>query len=274
MMRPSEEQALMSAIRELARHVDSSLLARLADGVLRLESNATDAARVEALSSAVPGEVRTFVDRLARAWKRAPHVSPQAVGWALRSADEMDHFHRTASTTELIWTGPLGPGSSLRRTDQALLEVIERAQRRLLVVSFAVYRHPVLEAALLAAVARGVAVSFVFESRDDSRGKFDGDPVAALAPALREACGFLAWPFERREATMTAGGQQVWGLLHAKCALADRHLLFISSANLTGAAMTLNMELGVLIEGGMLPRQLAAHFDELVQHGVLVSRNR
>lgn len=67
----------------------------------------------------------------------------------------------------------------------------------------------------------------------------------------------------------TAGGQQLWGLLHAKCALADRRLLFLSSANLTGAAMTLNMELGVLIEGGALPRQLGAHFDELVQHGVL-----
>lgn len=270
----ADEQSLMSAVRELARHVDSSLLGRLADRVLQLEPSASDAARAEALASAVPGEVRTFVERLVRAWRRAPHVSPQAIGWALRSADEMDHFHRTASTTELIWTGPLGPGSSLRRTDQALLEVIERAQQRLLVVSFAVYRHPVLEAALLAAVARGVDVRFVFESRDDSRGKFDGNPVAALAPELRDGCRFLSWPFAQREATVTAGGQQVWGLLHAKCALADRHLLFISSANLTGAAMTLNMELGVLIEGGALPRQLGAHFDELVQHGVLASSYR
>ena len=124
-----------------------------------------------------------------------------------------------------------------------------------------------------AAVERGVSVQFVFETVEDSHGRFDGDPIAALAPRLREACGFLTWPFVRREAMLTAGGQPLRGLLHAKCALADRDLLFISSANLTGAAMTLNMELGVLIEGGALPHRLAGHFAELVQHGVLMSRS-
>jgi len=50
--------------------------------------------------------------------------------------------------------------------------------------------------------------------------------------------------------------------LHAKLAVADGESLFISSANLTNAAMQLNMELGVLICGGELPAQVVKHFDE------------
>jgi phosphatidylserine/phosphatidylglycerophosphate/cardiolipin synthase-like enzyme len=59
------------------------------------------------------------------------------------------------------------------------------------------------------------------------------------------------------------------GSLHAKCALADRRRLFVSSANLTAHALALNMELGVIVEGGRLPGEVAEHFEALMRHGVL-----
>lgn len=52
---------------------------------------------------------------------------------------------------------------------------------------------------------------------------------------------------------------------------ADEELLFISSANLTEYALTLNMELGVLIKGGPLPGDVAAHFNRLIEDRVLVA---
>ena len=60
------------------------------------------------------------------------------------------------------------------------------------------------------------------------------------------------------------------GSLHAKCAVADDAVLFVSSANLTAYALSLNMELGVLITGGDAPAQVEAHFGQMIESGILV----
>ena len=60
------------------------------------------------------------------------------------------------------------------------------------------------------------------------------------------------------------------GSLHAKCAVADAATLLISSANLTAYALSLNMELGLLVRGGPQPQEVAAHFTGLIQRGVLL----
>ena len=44
----------------------------------------------------------------------------------------------------------------------------------------------------------------------------------------------------------------------------DARWLFLSSANLTEYAFTINMELGVLVTGGKMPAQVQEHFDRLV----------
>ena len=46
------------------------------------------------------------------------------------------------------------------------------------------------------------------------------------------------------------------GKVHAKVAVSDEKMCFISSANLTGHAMEKNMEAGVLIRGGSIPSNL------------------
>jgi cardiolipin synthase len=60
-----------------------------------------------------------------------------------------------------------------------------------------------------------------------------------------------------------------YGSLHAKCAVVDSNLLFLSSANLTEFAFNLNMELGVLIKGGDPPRAVEMHFHALIATGCL-----
>jgi phosphatidylserine/phosphatidylglycerophosphate/cardiolipin synthase-like enzyme len=53
--------------------------------------------------------------------------------------------------------------------------------------------------------------------------------------------------------------------------VADGRWLFLSSANLTEYAFTINMELGVLVTGGKLPAQVQEHFDRLVVGGTLAT---
>ena len=57
------------------------------------------------------------------------------------------------------------------------------------------------------------------------------------------------WPMDKRP----IDGNGHHGSLHAKCAVADDAVLFVSSANLTAYALTLNMELGLLVQGGFAP---------------------
>ena len=62
-------------------------------------------------------------------------------------------------------------------------------------------------------------------------------------------------------------------MIPAKCAIADRECLFLTSANLSGNAIAVNMELGVCIYGGPLPEQVEPHFDDLIARGIYRSSN-
>ncbi len=153
----------------------------------------------------------------------------------------------------------------MRRTDQALLEVIQEARESLLVVSFAVYRVQSVAGAILAACARGVAARICLEADESGADATGYVARRALGEALLEAASVYVWPFESR--LRAPSGHT--GVLHAICAVADEGLLFVSSANLTEHALSLNMDLGVLIRGGPLPGRVAAQFGELVERGVL-----
>jgi phosphatidylserine/phosphatidylglycerophosphate/cardiolipin synthase-like enzyme len=54
---------------------------------------------------------------------------------------------------------------------------------------------------------------------------------------------------------------------HAKCVVADRRWLFVSSANFTDAALSRNLEAGVLIDSQKLARQMETYLDGLIRKG-------
>ncbi len=52
-------------------------------------------------------------------------------------------------------------------------------------------------------------------------------------------------------------------------AIADSHKLFITSANLTKYAFTLNMKMGVLIQNRHLANQVKRQIKDLIEHDIL-----
>jgi phosphatidylserine/phosphatidylglycerophosphate/cardiolipin synthase-like enzyme len=168
---------------------------------------------------------------------------------------------------ELVWTGPNAPTVAIYRTDRTLLDVIASARRHLLVVTFTAYDVDAIREALRAALIRGVHVDLVLELAKADGGKVSFSPLGALAPANHDRLGLWVWPPEDRP---TAPDGR-YGTLHAKCAVADGRTLLVSSANLTGDALELNMELGVLVTGGDAPGRVRDHFLELIRRGVLVA---
>jgi phosphatidylserine/phosphatidylglycerophosphate/cardiolipin synthase-like enzyme len=132
-------------------------------------------------------------------------------------------------------------------------------------VSYAVYRIPRICDALVRAARRGVRINVVVETPNKIEGQNEYDTIQALGDQVGAVSTVYYWPEEQR--ARDNGGKH--GILHVKCAVADGRWLFLSSANLTEYAFTINMELGLLVTGGPLPGQVEEQFDRLIGMGVL-----
>lgn len=257
---------IVGQIQRLAAEVPQSALLALADSVQRLPSEVSAASIGGILSAVAQPDYRNMVREMLDTWqKAAPEVTAQSIALALYSAARCEEHRRTESSVELVWTGPDSEVVPLRRTDQALLELIHSASERIVVVCFAIYKVNNICQALLEAGERGVQMDVVLESAEESGGKVTFDMMQTLSSGLKSQARFYIWPLKKRP-TDSSGKH---GSLHVKCATADGRVLLVSSANLTEYAMTLNMELGVLVRGGPLPRSVESHFTRLIQQAVL-----
>ena len=187
-----------------------------------------------------------------------------AIGLALQSAYHAHRHARESQSVELVWTGPSPPQTHLRRTDQALLEVIRSAEGEVWIVSFAAYGVRAILDALLEALDRNVTVSLVLESAEQSEGRLTSDQIAELQASLNQRARVYVWPTAMRQ---ISGGRR--GTLHAKCAVADGEQLFVSSANLTEAALQINIELGALIKSAKHASLVEGHLRWLVESRTL-----
>jgi phosphatidylserine/phosphatidylglycerophosphate/cardiolipin synthase-like enzyme len=210
----------------------------------------------------VRDQVAAFLDR----WHTtAAEISGDSLALALRVAASAEQDNRHNQSLELVWTGPDSQIIPLRRTDQALIQIINEASVKLTIVSFAVYKATTIMQALKQAAQRDVPIMICLETPDSGEGKVAFDTIRALGPDIAQHAHLYVWPHDQRP--HSPDGKH--GSLHAKVAVADGQALLISSANLTEYAMTLNMEMGVLIRGGDLPVKVDAHFAQLISDGVL-----
>lgn len=193
-----------------------------------------------------------------------PPMAPQVVAMSLLTAGIAEKAHRDEQAVELVWTGPDVGAVSFRRTEQAILEVLDSAQQRITLVSYAVYSVPNICEALIRAAHRGVRITVIVETPDRIAGQSEYSTLQALGPEVAACSTVYYWPQEKRR----RHGEK-FGILHVKCVVADGRWLFVSSANLTDYAFTINMELGVLVTGGALPVQVEAQFSRLIAMGVV-----
>ena len=167
---------------------------------------------------------------------------------------------------ELVWTGPDTEAIPVRHTEQALLQVVDSASQRITLISYAVYRIPRIKDALVSAADRGVSLNIILETADPKEGSGAYDTIRALGERVFARSRLYIWPQEQRDRQSPEGKT---GILHVKGAVADSRWLYLSSANLTEYAFTVNMELGVLITGGPVPGRVERHFDQLIEANVL-----
>jgi cardiolipin synthase A/B len=219
---------------------------------------------VKKAATALPNVVgtpaaRAVLEQLAVAWQNTTLGSDELASMLL-AASHVYSKVTSEQTTELVWTGPTTPFVSARRTEQALLQVINSAEKSLFITSFVAYDVSTIVKALNAANDRGVVISMLLELSQEHGGSITFDAIGkmrALVPTAR----LYAW----RDKTDPFSD----GSVHAKVAVADGVVCFITSANLTGYAMEKNMEAGVLISGGQIPKLLEGHLTSLVDTNLI-----
>ncbi|RME01411.1 MAG: hypothetical protein D6816_12330 [Bacteroidetes bacterium] len=253
---------LAGRIRELVADLPAELVASWAS-TLQKSGGWGWSKRKSALLNLTPQpDVRQRLAAFFTLWQTDfPDVSVESIALGMETAVATALHFRRHQQLELVWTGPDSQIIPLRRTDQALLQLIQDATSSLHIVSFAVYKVEKIAQAIVDAIERGVSVSIYLETPDASGGKMSLDTVQALGEAVASQARLYVWPKEKRP--LTEAGK--YGSLHAKIALADGRVLLVSSANLTGYAMTLNMEMGVLVRGGKQPRQVEHHLLALIE---------
>lgn len=213
-----------------------------------------------------PGIDPVLIDKLKKAWANEPDVPGREISSALRAAARTAAMAEAAETIDLVWTGPKTGLIPTRNTEQAIKEVIEHAERDVFIVSYVFHNATTIVESLNTAVARGVAVRILLESSIEQGGVISGDGLGAMRRAVPCSELYIWHPTEKAKGS---GGFSA--SVHAKCAVADSCIAFVTSANLTSAAMERNMELGVLVRGGVTPHRLHSHLRALIQTGTIVA---
>ena len=258
---------LLGQITNLADEAPYNLAVSIADAIGKISDASYQYDRNRIIASILQPNLRLLVGLLLDTWQRENvEVPSESIALALLSAAQVAERCRKSENVSLVWTGPKTESIPLRRTDQALLQVINEAKEKLLIVSFAVYKIEQVRQALMQAAERGVNTRICIESPDPNQGKSIYNNIQALGEAVAQKAAVYIWPISQRPQDKNGH----CGILHVKCAVADENLVFISSANLTEYAFTLNMELGVLIRSSRLAGNVFAHFNRIIEDGVLI----
>lgn len=248
---------LWSAIGLLACEIHADRLRSIASHVSKLKSH-LEFDRIRHAFG--PNFSSQSLDRLQQLWLNEPSISPRELAAALHAAAACSNSISSMGTSELVWTGPKTTFIPARSTEQVVLQVVGAARARLFITSFNFSNASSVVSALNSAVGRSVEINILLELSKKEGGALSNDSLAAMHHSVPRARLFFWDPMERVDG---------WSCSHAKCTVADGSIAFITSANLSDAAMERNMELGVLFRAGRIPETLHAHLEALVENKII-----
>jgi phosphatidylserine/phosphatidylglycerophosphate/cardiolipin synthase-like enzyme len=193
---------------------------------------------------------------------------PAAAAW-LRTVERA--LTRTRKP-DLVWSGPEAPGLHARDTRRVYEELLGSAERSILASTYAFFDGPkafeVLARRMDATPALRVTLLLNIQRKR-------GDTTTSEQLVRRFADHFWKtdWPGSARPHVFydsrALDPESPGGVLHAKSVVADDEALFITSANLTEAALDRNIELGVLIRDRACALAVGGYFRNLIDRDLL-----
>lgn len=242
---------------ESIENINAFVLA-LRTGSVTLESRLNSLQRV----LIGPAETAQRFRRLLEYWPESGNGTELQLADAVEVASKISHRMSQLPRAELVWTGPGIGRPTARKTYQVLNEMLRQASNRVLIVGYSLFLGGDLAKDLFAELgrlsSRGVKIDFIVDGRYSGWGEGgeEGHSVRQIRAAWPRNCvkpRIYSWINEENEASK----------LHAKVILVDERDLLVTSANLTGAGMETNLELGVRLQGETA-RNCAEHFANLM----------
>ena len=177
-----------------------------------------------------------------------------------------------APSPDLVWSGPEVPGVHARDTRRVYEELLGSAERSVWASTYAYFDGPrafeVLARRMDATPDLRVILLLNIQRRR-------GEMTAAQELVRRFADRFWVtdWPGSSRPAVYydprSLEPDGPGGVLHAKAVVTDDEAVFVTSANLTEAALDRNIELGLLVRDRVLAASVSSHFRGLIDGGLL-----
>jgi len=245
-------------------HVRERLAAALDSGLIAIPYSAASIRS----SLGVQGEADCVLAALEEL--EAMGVSDRAAAAWLRSIEQLISGTRVP---DLVWSGPEIPGMHARDTRRVYEELLGSAEASLWVCSYAYFdgRRAFDVLARSMEVKPNLRVTLLLNIQ---RRAGDTSATDSLVRRFAERLWSSDWPGSVRPRvyydprSLEPDGPS--GVLHAKAVVVDDETVFVTSANLTEAALDRNIELGLLVRDCALAMSVSSHFRVLVEEGLLL----
>ena len=173
---------------------------------------------------------------------------------------------------DLVWSGPEVAGLHARDTRRVYEELLGSAERSIWASSFAYFDGPKAFEVLAKRLDEkpGLQVTLLLNIQ---RKKGDTTAADGLVRKFADRFWGTDWPGSTRPRvyydprSLEPAGPK--GVLHAKAVVADEEAVFVTSANLTEAALDRNIEIGLLVRDRALAASVSSHFRGLIDRGLL-----
>lgn len=243
------KEAVLSRILNSVKGVYPKKISTIADLVDRYGVNDPYAFRAE-----IGSRLQTnIIEEICNAWEACPELTGSYLSVALKAVAFLGKSSQE-EVSQLVVTRPWESQSAISDSMTAFLSVIKQAQESLSIAMYVVYKIPEIMEALMEAEGRGVRIRILIEPPQDLGGNLKGghNSLNVFKDYLSNALFYCP------------DHSKIPGVVHAKFICADARIAFVTSANLTFAAVKQNIELGLLVVGGGIPMQVEALFDELI----------
>jgi phosphatidylserine/phosphatidylglycerophosphate/cardiolipin synthase-like enzyme len=196
-------------------------------------------------------------------------ISGQAAAAWIRTIEQA-----TARTPrpDLVWSGPEVPGLHARDTRRVYEELLGVAERSVWASTYAFFDGPKAFEVLSRRMdlRRDLRVTLLLNIE---RKRGDSTAPDHLVRRFADRFWKSDWPgaarprvfYDPRALDLDGPG----GVLHAKAVVTDDETVFVTSANLTEAALDRNIELGLLVRDRALALSVTSHFQVLIDHALL-----
>lgn len=254
---------MIDALLDLPSHLRERLASALESGLLAVPYSAPSLRSVLGNRESVEGVARALFEL-----ERLGISGAAASAWIRMVEKATSRMPRP----DLVWSGPEVPGLHARDTRRVYEELLGSAARSIWASTYAFFEGPkafeVLARRMDATPELRVTLLLNIQRKR-------GDTTAAEHLVRRFADRFWKtdWPgasrprvyYDPRALEIDGPG----GVLHAKAVVADDEAVFVTSANLTEAALDRNIEIGLLVRDRALAASVVSHFRGLIDRDLL-----